>query len=573
MLKFKKDQLIEIIILFIISVPSFLSLLNPFYFTIHDNQHPVRLFLLDTGIRQGYLYPRWVDKLSFGFGDPLFNFYPPLVYYLAEFFHFFVLSLIWSIKLVFILGFILATISSYYLARKFFSKPISFLVATIYNYSFYHAVNAYVRGALADFFTMSIIPLVFLFLINISEKKDLKNIFFFSFSLALVMLSHQLISLTLIFFLFFYFIFLLVISDKKLLFIKKTFFGGLIGLGLSSFYWLPMIIEKKYTFLDMELGNYIDHFIHPYQFWYSPWGFGASIKGINDGMSFQLGKIPIFFIVLTIITFLYFFILKKIKIAEIKIFFLIFFLTLFGLFMTTGYSNKIWENLRFLWNLQFPWRFLSVTSIFISLLCGFWLHWLEKKIRIKNINLFINIVVLVLCLSIIFKYQQYFKPQQYLKITDKELTSDEEILWRQSQTVLHFVPQGVKTKKNEYGVYVLDIKKNNLPKKIYEIKEGQGIVRIINNKFQEKTFAIEAKTPITFQLNTFNFIGWQAYINNKKIPIEDKNDYKLINVQIPKGNHQLKFVFKNTLTRNLAESISIFTLIIILIYYFKIKKQ
>ena len=70
----KNNFLIDIFLLLIISIPSFISLLNPYYFTIHDNQHPVRLYLLNEAVNQGYLYSRWVDKLTFGFGDPLFNF-------------------------------------------------------------------------------------------------------------------------------------------------------------------------------------------------------------------------------------------------------------------------------------------------------------------------------------------------------------------------------------------------------------------------------------------------------------------------------------------------------------------
>src|SRR3990167_11296775 len=100
-----KALIIDLTLLFIITVPAFIRILDNQYFSMHDDQHIVRLFLLDQGLKQGYLYPRWVDNLGFGFGYPLYNFYPPLIYYVAELFHLIGFSFIWSVKLTFILGF------------------------------------------------------------------------------------------------------------------------------------------------------------------------------------------------------------------------------------------------------------------------------------------------------------------------------------------------------------------------------------------------------------------------------------------------------------------------------------
>ena len=83
---FKKLLSFELIVLIIITALAIVGLLNNQYFSIHDDQHIARLYLLDQAIRQGDLYPRWVGGLGFNFGYPLFNFYPPLIYYVAEFF-------------------------------------------------------------------------------------------------------------------------------------------------------------------------------------------------------------------------------------------------------------------------------------------------------------------------------------------------------------------------------------------------------------------------------------------------------------------------------------------------------
>ena len=66
---------------------SWAVLLNSGYFSMHDNQHLARLFELDKAIRAGQFPVRWVAGLGFGYGYPLFNFYPPFIYYLGELFH------------------------------------------------------------------------------------------------------------------------------------------------------------------------------------------------------------------------------------------------------------------------------------------------------------------------------------------------------------------------------------------------------------------------------------------------------------------------------------------------------
>src|SRR3990167_10735923 len=71
---------------------------------IHDDQQVARLFVFDQALKAGQFPIRWVDSLGFGFGYPLFVFYPPLVYILGEIFHLIGFGFISSTKLVFFLS-------------------------------------------------------------------------------------------------------------------------------------------------------------------------------------------------------------------------------------------------------------------------------------------------------------------------------------------------------------------------------------------------------------------------------------------------------------------------------------
>ena len=87
---------------------------------------------------------------------------------------------------------------------------------------------------------------------------------------------------------------------------------------------------------------------------------------------------------------------------------------------------------------------------------------------------------------------------------------------------------------------------------------------LLLNKFAEKIYQVNASIPVRFRLNTFYFPGWTAYLNNKRVVINDNNDLKLSTVNIPSGNHTLKFRFENTVVRKIANLISVISLIFIL---------
>ena len=272
-MKFLKKLLsFEFIALIIITVLAVFGLLNNQYFSIHDDQHIARLYLLDQAIRQGVLYPRWVGGLGFNFGYPLFNFYPPLIYYVAEFFHLIGFNLLWSLKLMIITGSFISSFGMYLLGKRFFDKKTGLLVATLFTFFFYRAITVYIRGAWAEFFAMSILPFVFLGLDNIYRNNSFKRSLLFSISLGLLILAHPLIAFPTFFFVGLFFIYYFYNSENRLIFLGNFLQGVFFGLGLSAFFWLPSIIEKQYTLVDAilthELANYKIHFIYTFKLWF-----------------------------------------------------------------------------------------------------------------------------------------------------------------------------------------------------------------------------------------------------------------------------------------------------------------
>src|SRR5262249_29025168 len=82
---------------------------------------------------EGDPVPRWAGLLDGGYGDALFTFYPPLSYLIsAILMKLFRINILTSSKIILILALIIAQASAYCLARRFFNRRRSLVVAVFY---------------------------------------------------------------------------------------------------------------------------------------------------------------------------------------------------------------------------------------------------------------------------------------------------------------------------------------------------------------------------------------------------------------------------------------------------------
>ena len=83
---------------FVLTFAALRFLLNTTFFPIHDFTHVTRLVEMDRAIQDGEFPVRWSKNLGYGYGMPLFNFYGPTPFYVAEVFHSIGLNYLFSIK-------------------------------------------------------------------------------------------------------------------------------------------------------------------------------------------------------------------------------------------------------------------------------------------------------------------------------------------------------------------------------------------------------------------------------------------------------------------------------------------
>lgn len=566
-----KNNLIAAVVIFIFSLLLSLPLLKPGFFTVHDDQQIARLFLFDKSLRTGQLPPRWVDDLGFGFGYPLFIFYPPFVYMLGEIYHLLGFGFIDSIKLVFFSAFLFSGLAMYLFVKDLFGKTPALVSALFYVFAPYRALDVYVRGALAESFSFVWLPFIFWSFYELERTKKAIFIYLSAIFLALLMITHNLIFMPFMLLLPFYLLYLVFKSKSKKLSIIRIAFSFAVAGGLSAFFWLPSLWEKQFTIVDnlllVNLANYNIHFVYPQQLWNWPWGFGGSAAGLADGISFKIGKIHMIIALASLILGMLHLFKNKFKTkpstftSQLSIIF--FTLFVFAAFMTTFYSKPIWDLLPPLGYLQFPWRFLTFTIFFASILAGAFIYYL----RLPILKLVFS---LVLTFLLVIPNLKLFKPQTYRgDLTDKKATSKETLNWYVSSSSFEYIPKGVELYQGDLGTNLFKIEKSQIPTQKIEIENGQAQIQMVKENPSGISFTISAASPTIIKANVFNFPGWHLKVDNREIPISDNNKFKLITATIPEGNHSVKIDFTNTPVVNLANALSLIAVFTLVVSYIK----
>src|SRR3989344_2960460 len=286
-----KRNLSLLLVLFLITLPTLLPYFNNQFFYTQDHIFIARLQQMSAALSDGHFPVRWAPDMRFG--EPLFNFYAPLPYYLGALLKLLGFNFIWVAKILFILSSVLSALTMYIFCRKLFSRRASFLAVALYIYAPYRAVDLYVRGALSEAFAFVFFPLIFYVSLLLSQKISLIRISFLALTIAGLILTHNVTTLMFLPFLVTWWIYLIV-TGKNLKLTLPFLASFALSLGLAAFFLLPALLEREFIQTKYLIVGYFDfraHFVAFGQFFSTFWGYGASLWGPKDDMSFQIGLV------------------------------------------------------------------------------------------------------------------------------------------------------------------------------------------------------------------------------------------------------------------------------------------
>ena len=536
-----------IAVVFIISLPIVFPYLKPGYFPTHDGEWAVvRLSDMFRELRDFQIPPRYSGDLNFGYGYPLFNFTYPFPYYLGLVMYFFGLGFVGSIKFLFFLSVPLSVFFMFLASKKVWKNTQAGLIsAALYAYFPYRIVDLYVRGSLGESLAFVLFPLIIFLFLNISGgKKDYFFIPLASLCLGLLIMTHNIMS---VFFGIILLVFIVhsLINNKNL--IRQHLVFIVLGVGLSSFFFLPALLEKRNILLSViPIADRNIYFVTLKQLILPKWGY--SVPTDANGFSYQLG---ISYVLVFLLSILFFFTnLFKHKLKRDYFIPIIFLIVLFIVLMFKP-TRILWENIPLLSEINYPWTLLGPLGFLISLLAGFLAR---KEITIKIITL----ILIILSAAMVFPYA---KPNYFVNRGDS----------------FYLTNLATTTSSNELmPLWVKNHPKTNVGKKV-EILKGEGQIEIVKSRSNDIRFNVDLTRVGIVRINTIYYPGWTIRDENGKILSPDyKNDYGVMDIRLDKGKHFVKASFEETNLRLVADIISVLSFgifFLFLFYFFKFKRS
>ena len=537
--------LLALIILLLLTYWSWAPLASSGYPLGHDGLHPIRVYTIDRCLRDGQLPCRWSAELAYNYGFPIFNYYPPGASYVSEAIHLMGFSIQDAIKIVFILGFILSALFMFLLAREFWGNLGGMTAALFYVYAPYHALDAYVRSAQAEYWALTFFPGVLWSAYMVVKEGKLPYVLALAFFVAMLLLSHNLMTAI--------FVPLAVAWGLLWALRSRRLERGVLlalctgwGLALAAFFTLPALFEIELTHADiLKTGYhnnswyYRDHFVEWRQLFFTRfWGFGGSVLGPADGMSFQIGYLHwgIALASLVVASIVW----RKNRTASLAII-LVFVFFWLSVFMTHEKSDFIWQAVSSLEWLQFPWRFLALTIFTSSFLAGA-LFLVVRDKTVLSLMLFVALVG-----GVIGANQEFFRaPDQKLYISDEERFSGYffDILLTSGPSVIDYLPATAS-------------EPTAFPPAEVEVVGGGAALVNIEQKSSTMSLVAETSTGATLRASIFDFPNWKVRIDGKTVPHNHDNELGLITFEVPPGKHNVYLKLEDTAIRTFSNSLSL----------------
>lgn len=557
----KRISLIQLLVIVFFGLLASRSLIfENGYFNMHDDLQMMRQLQMEKCFLDGQIPCRWVPDMGYGYGFPLFNFYPPLPYLVGEIFRLLQFSFVSTVKLTFALALIASGLTMYILSKEFFGKWGGVISAVFYIWAPYHSVDIYVRGAMNEAWALVWFPLILWFSYKLINSKsetqnkkqysilDIRYSIMLALSWAGLLLSHNL--MVLVFTpVFAAWCFMFWVKNKDWNKVLQFALSGLFAISLTAFFTIPAIFEQKYVHVDTLVKGYyefIAHFATIGQLLFARyWGYGASIWGPNDGMPFQIGQIHwvlslviLVFVILSLIK-------KKLDIQKDSLYVIFFSIAFawFASFMAHQNSTPIWQHFKPLEFVQFPWRFLTLAIFGFSLVSGAVAVLFKKYAKIGYVA-----IPSLLILLVVINWN-YFAPQfgKMGPLSDEQKFSG--LAWNMQRTagIFDYLPNTAKQNpKDAQNTLAL-------------IVEGKGDVTESVQGTNWAKFKLDLESNSVIRINLFEFPNWKIFVDGNLVKsyIPDDELYGRMYLDLEKGEHAVSLKLENTLIREVSNLLSI----------------
>lgn len=499
------------------------------------------------GLREGHLYPRWINESNRAFGAPTFVFYPPISYWLTGGISLLGAGLLDTFRIAFTVASLASGVAFYFSARPMASRAGAVLGAVLYMLLPYHILEVYQRFAYAEFVAFIWLPPIFYCGRRLAlGEGGARTVVGLALSYAALIMTHLPVAFMAPFALGPYAAWIAWrrTSWKRLLPILA---GLAASLAIAAVFVLPWLVEGKHVNLDWRMtgqwnGDWHVNFVYEQ----APGRRPDPIKPlVAQSVTTQLilGAAAAGLLVAR---------LKKTRgqmAAELEEGLVLAAIAAWTFFLQVSLSKPIWSLFPVLGDIQFPWRFGTLQVLVTSYLCALAVAPLAEPVAAPPpaskkkgkkghkdepaapppspswwtrpaiaIALVAAAAVPSLVVAVDFT-------------NEKPWTFNEEAArvpaYAQRMTY-EYIARGVDNYARFQDVRVDDAR---------VWLRGDGRVGDVKWLAQSRRVEVDAQAPSTLRLRTFDHPGWRARVDGAPVEIASANSLRAIEVPVPAGHH------------------------------------
>jgi hypothetical protein len=553
----RRPALIGALALVLLSTFAYRALFGGGMILTADTLHAIRIFEMDRCLNDGQIPCRWAPDMGNGYGFPLFNYYPPLPYYVGDLLHRLGLSYLRAVDALYVLGLVGAGLAMFALARRLWGDLGGLVSATAYVYAPYLALDVYMRGALTELWALALAPALFWAVYELVTTSRPRFVPLVAVFLALLLLSHNLVAVIVAPALALWTAVLLLTRGREgwrpaLLGAA----GAIWGFGLAAFFTLPVLMEGDLVQLDSLAETlrqtellYPSNFVTVRDLFLLRTADYSFLLGAGEDTPIQIGWFH--WAVAGLSAPAGVFLLRRgqrtaaLAIAMFVVFFGV------GVFMAVSRSQFIWDSFDALRFLQFPWRYLGLVSLASAGLAGAWLAllrdrplWAQWLVAATLVGLFIG------------AGQALFQPLHRCTVTvDRPIDcpgSDAEYF---SDT---YFPQ--RGSIQDYLPIAVERIPLQPPEELAKVVAGAAIVRSATAGTDWLQLELHVTREARVEAALFDYPNWRVRVDGETVPHVASEPNGLVTFLVPAGATEVDIRLEDTGIRRLGNWLSLVSL-------------
>lgn len=483
-------------------------------------------------------FPNLSSRENFGYGSIGIRFYPPFAYYTMAFFRIICGNWFDAAWVTFTFWMIVGCAGTYFWARWWLPEKFSAIAAVFYAFAPYHLNQLYTSFIYADFAGAGILPFCFAFQTRVFRRGRNSDILGLAFFYALLILTHLPSALIGSLCLGIYGL-ILIEKENAVKQLTKSAVAAFLGLAASSYYWTAMVSEM----------NWLNHATEKYQSGHYYFGDGffpvyffAKVPGeLKDNLILtDMLLVFGFSFLASALVYVFYRRTKAAEKCEVSVIYkTVLPLGLFALFMITPLSYPIWKIITPLQKIQFPLRFMSVIMMCGSIIAAAAVHFFIKGDLFKKRRWLYSSIAFVVAL-LVLDTVYIFDPGAFVPIERAKFESE-----------MRELPD-----KQNYDFWWAVWSKPDALKIREKVLAENRESAITDWKPEQRTFTVEAGTPVDARIATFYYPHWKAEVNGVAVPVRQDAQGVII-IPLPSEKANVNLYFQEPPLNKIASVISI----------------